>query len=295
MLRHIATSACGEPLARVDASLKDLRVLIEELAGTIESKKIANVGKPKSKQRPTKGDELKLERLRNQLEDYEEARREFEAGTAKELTHYRICKIRAELNGTSWSPEAKATLDLPRLAHEGRGEKAVRTMRGLELVVTQDKRDMDDGDIKWLDNGHNGLQTVQTGRGGLCAFLNFVWELARSDRAKDLDLKVVEAIKCGELPKELLEGDAMPKWLLEDLVFNVMPSTVLGEYGDIYCAFDFGYVVIPQADADEAWSLVSITKGKPRYALNKRYSVKKMLEESYIPEPIVPVPILMVG
>lgn len=282
-MRHITSNECGEDLARVDALICDLRVQIEGIAGTIESKKLANVGKSKSRQKPTKGDEMKLNRLQVRLQEREEHRRQFEDGSAKELTHYRTCRLRAELNGTLWTSEAAATLSLPRLAHEGRGEKAVRTMRGLELVVTQDKRDMDDGDIKWLDNGHNGLQTVQTGRGGLCAFLNFVWELARSDKASKIDSKIIDAIKCGELPKELLESDLMPSWLLEDLMCHVLPSDVLGQYGDIYCAFDFGYVVIPEADADEAWSLVSITKGKPRYALNKKYTTKKMLEESSIP------------
>lgn len=295
MLRHIASIECGEDLARVDAQMSELRVQIEELAGTIESKKLANVGKAKSKQKPTKGDEIKLGRLQERLQECEEHRRQFEDGTARELTHYRTCRLRAELNGTLWSPQAKATLELPRLAHEGRGEKAVRTMRGLELVVTQDKRDMEDGDIKWLDNGHSGLQTVQTGRCGLTSYLSFVWDLARSNKVPEIDPVIIEAIKSGEIPKELLEGESMPSWLLESLVSYILPSDVLGQYGDIYCAFDFGYVVIPQADADEAWSLVSITKGKPRYALNKRYTARKMLEDSYVPDPIVPQPIIMVA
>lgn len=279
-MRHIATSTCAGFLAQVDAQRSAYEAQINELAGTIESKKSANLTLPKSKQRPTKADEAKLERLRKELQECEERRRELESGTARELTHYRICKIRAEMSGTIWTPEAAASLPLPRLHHEGRGEKAVRIMRGLDLVVTQEKRDMEDGDIKWLDNGNNSLQTVQVGRCGLTAYLTFVWNLARDKRVKTVDPVIIRAIKDGELPKELLESPAMPFWLQEELASNVLPSEIIGQYGDIYCAFNFGYVVIPQADANEAWSFVNITKGKPRYALNKRYSVKKMLEES---------------
>jgi len=282
-MRHLGFEPCRGLLARVDAQTSDLQVKIEELAGTIESKKAYNTGLSKSKQKPTKGDEIALERARKKLLELEEERQEIFNGTHHKLTHYAINEIRARMANQNWSPEAQASLSLPRLAHEGWGEKGVRIMRGLPLVVTQDKRDMDDGDIKKLDNGHGGLQTVQVGRCGLVAYLSFIWDLTSVERVT-IDPTVAEAIKSGELPKELLEsGGAMPTWLLERLASYIIPSDVIGQYGSIYCAFEFGYVVIPQADADEAWTVVSITKGKPRYALRKSYSIKKMLEESTTP------------
>lgn len=304
-MRYIDTEVFRACLAPKDAVVAERRAQVQQLAGTLESKNDANIAliteheskmheylqnkaqgikckKPlQPKLTPICGDGKRYKSLLRHLDEAEQRRNDILSGES--LTHYQINHIRAEMAGTTWSPEAHATLNEKRAAHEGWGEKAVRIMRGLPHVVTQEKRDMEDGDIKRLDNGNGGLQSVQVGRCGLTAYLSFVWELASDVKiSKYIDRKVVDAIKTGELPKEMLEGPAkqFPYWLLDRMMSYVLPSDVIGQYGDIYCAYEFGYVVIPQGDADDAWTLISITKGKPRYGLRKAYSLQKMLEES---------------
>ena len=277
-MQHTATRTFADLFAPMDARMTELLAQIDELAGTISAKKAANeLEVRKTYKHKTKALEDKFERLRKEYEEVREAAGEITGGTSAKLTHYTVCKIRAEQDGTTWSKSAEESLKLPRAQHEGWGEKAVRIMRGLPLDVTQGKRDMDDGEIKKLDNGHGGLQTVQVGECGTSALFTFVWDL--NDQAKSsVSSEVAAAFKRGEVPKELINGPLMPAWLKAQLLDALKPSKILGQYGDIYCVFEFGYVVIPQADVDDAWELVSVTKGKPRYALKKIYSVKKMLE-----------------
>lgn len=280
-MRFTETTVFVKLLAPMDAEESELLAQIDRLAGTIERKKSANAAATKKKdEQKFRADEIRMEAAQKRLADIHFKKGLLFSGSS--LTHYEMCQIRAEMHASSWSQEAKATLALPRFQHEGRGEKAVRMMRGLSLVVTQGKRDMDDGEIKWMDNDHGGTQTMQVCRSGTVAVGGFIFSLTDKEKAT-LDPRIRAAIIEGELQKELLEGRGeakMPTELLIRLAGFVLPSEVLNDYGDIYAAFNFGYVVVPHTDADDAWSLVSITKGRPRYALRKSYSLKKMLDES---------------
>ena len=275
-MRFTDTKVFTDLLAPLDAEGFELLAQIDQLAGTIERKKAANAVATKKKDMQLfRADEIRLEAAQRKLVRLRAEKIALQTGGS--LKHYQICRARAEMNGTFWSPEAEASLVLPRAQHEGWGEKAVRIMRGLPSAVTQEKRDMEDGDVKKIDNGHGGLQTVQVGRCGTAAVHRFIWSLTDQEKAS-LDPSLQRAILEGELPKELLEGGGMPAWLLARLAEFVLPGEILSQYGDIYAAFEFGYVVIPQVDADEAWTLVSITKGKPRYALRKAYSLRKLTD-----------------
>ena len=279
---HRQSSTIGALLAPVVAEVSGLQAQIAQLAGTIQGKKDANARATRKKDiQKFAAEEKRLKSLEKKLDEAMELRDRYATGDPATLTHYQIAKIRAELRDTLWTPAAAASLSLPRAQHEGWGEKAVRIMRGLPPVVTQAKRDMDDGDVKKLDTGKNGLQTIQVGLGGLRTYLAFIISETQEGLfyRTDADPSILWAISIGEVTNEIIEGDLIPRDVRSRLLKAFRPSAILADYGDIYCAFEFGYNVVPAADADEAWTLVSITKGKPRYALTKRYSARKMLEE----------------
>lgn len=303
-MRFIDTTVFGVRFVPKDAAVTELRAQVEQLAGTLESKNAANIAlineydvkmheyllnkaqgikskKPnKPDLMPIVGDGKRYKSLLRHLAEAE--RRRCEVLSGNDFTHYEIMQMIAEMLGTVWTTEAAMTLNDKRAAHEGRGEKAVRMMRGLPLIVTQEKRDMEDGDVKWLDGG-GSVQCPQVGRCGLTAYIKFVWDLAQDTKiSKYINPQIIEAITSGELPHTKLEG--LPSWLLERIMTYIEPTDILGQYGDIYCAFEFGYVVVPQSDVSDAWTLVGVTKGKPRYSLKRSYSLQKMLELSAMQE-----------
>ena len=280
-MRFTGTTVFAALLMPLDVDDTKLTALIDQLAGTIEHKKAANALATKKKDiQKYRSDEIKLEAAKKKLIAIREEKRQLFSGES--LTHYEICHITAEMRGTCWSERAKAALLLPRKAHEGPGEQSVRIDRGLPLVCTQDKRDMDDGDVKWLDSGKESLQAPKVGKCGVEAAWGFLLGLTDVEKKK-IPREVWDYLKTGELPKDLLDGKyetKVPDWMLARLMDYILPSLVIGQYGDIYAAFNFGYLVVPEADADEAWLPIGISQGKPRYRLRREYSLRKMLEES---------------
>lgn len=259
-------------LAPVDAEIASLQGRHDQLARTIESKKNANAGLSKSKQRPTLGDENRRSSIAKKLLDVQERKQRLQAGDL--ITHYQLVRIQAEMNEGIWTPEAAATLDEPRAQHEGRGEKAVHSMLGLPFEAKQTKRDLDDGDVKWMESAQHGLQTIQVGGDGREAYISFIMEECDAGllKRKEIDPSVIAAFRRGEVTKELINSGLIPADVLQRLLSKLLPSRILCSYGNIYGAFSFGYVMVPADDADQAWSLVSVTKCMPRYALNKAYT-----------------------
>lgn len=285
-MEHIHTSTCGSLLSPLDAEINKLSEQLIQLARTIEEKEAANVNLCKTKKKPIKGDTNKLLSTQRQLERLQELHRQIKEGNSGSFTHYQVLKIRAEQNGWIWTPEAALTLNMPCARHEGPGEKAIRTQFGMSLETTKDKRDLDDGDIKWMESAAGTVDRVSVGVDGQRAYNDFIIELAESGFFKrtDVDPEVMLALRRGEVSKELIDRGAIPEEVMARFNDSFLPSKVLGCYGNIYAVFSFGYNLIPQADADQAWSFLSITKCKPRYVLNKDYSVNKMLEASSLAE-----------
>ena len=289
MLRHTGTPTYSALLAPVDARIAEIRPQLDELAGTIASKKAANEKETrKTKKQPTVALENRFNGLKEEHEGLQELARQFENGATDKLTNYLICKIRAELRGSAvgpgwaWCPEAERALTLPCLRHEGPGEKSVGIQLGMPMKATHAKKDRDDGDVKWAQGSGNSIQPVTPGISGQIAWNEFMITMAERGFFKrtDVDPEVLVAFRRGEVPKNIFDQNLIPADTLE--VFNPLfrPSVVLGSYGNLYLGFNFGYNLIPQADADEAWALLSITKCKPRYVLKREYSLRKMFEES---------------
>lgn len=303
-MRFSETKAFGELLARVDAHLnevdREINAQIDELARTIESKKLANASLPKSRHKKYSNLETRISKLRTKLEtektECEERRKKLLAGTSEEITTYLACKIRAEMRGSEpmtgwiWTPEAEASLALPCKRHEGPAEKAVAIQMGEQPKTSQAKRDRDDGDVKYGESSSGNTQPISPGVEGQCAYNGFI--IARAEegffKREDVDSTLLNAFRRGEVSKKLLESNLLPVEIQAELKEALKPSTVLGAYGNIYLAFSFGYNLIPVEDADEAWTLLSITKCKPRYVIDRGYVIRKMLEESQSLAPIEP-------
>lgn len=191
------------------------------------------------------------------------------------FTTYLLVQLLSEADNNLWTLKALATIDkkeLPR--HVGRGEEAVHLNLGKPFLPSQGKRDLDDGDVKWLDDGAGGVQLVQVGRCGARAWGRFLLATAEAGDMRGLPEDVRDVVATGEVTRELLRR--LPPSLADGLRQAMASANVLSSYGAIYCAFEFGFVVVPVEDADEAWDFVSVTKQKPRYALRRSYVERRL-------------------
>lgn len=275
-------------LAPVDADIADLQGRRDQLARTIENKQNANVGLSKSKQKPTLADENRLASLAKKLLELQDERGRLLAGDIGCFNHYQLLKIQAEMSGWVWTPEAAATLNDPRAQHEGRGEKALHMVLGREFTPGHAARDLegdDGGDVKWMESLKKeapGVQPIQVGTSGREGYIDFIMRECDAGmlKRKDVDLETFVAFRRGEVTRKLIDSGSIPIDVIGRLLARLLPSNILSSYGNVYGAFSFGYVVVPADDADEAWSLISVTKCLPRYALNKAYTHRKVMAGS---------------
>jgi len=252
------------------SAVMDLNAEIEDLEA--QKSQLAGI---KSNLR-TKTQKNVLLSVKNRLKKRHKWAHKLEMGDLSYFKAYELIRILAELEGRLWSPAECATLGEPRALHEGPGEKAIKMRLGLTLSSSTG-RDLPNGEIKWLDNGKGSLQAMQVSLCGQKAWGAFIFEQAEAGLFRGLDPTVRQALKDGEVPKRMI--DVLPLNVHRELCMAVLPAKVLAGYGDIYCAFNFGYIVVP-ADDLNAWRLTGISKGRPRYALNIDYVVIKLLISS---------------
>jgi hypothetical protein len=217
-----------------------------------------------------------LQSINGRLKKRREWAQQLATGDLSYFTTYQLVRLLAEVSGQLWSFAEAATLLLHRALHEGPGEKAIKLRLGLTLSSSTG-RDLPNGEIKWLDNGKGSLQAMQVAQCGQKAWGAFIFEQAEAGLFKDLDPAVRQAFKDGELPRNVI--DALPDGIYNQLMLAVSPGAVLQSYGDIYCTFNFGYIVV-SASHTYAWRLVGISKGRPRYALRTDYITGKLLQST---------------
>jgi hypothetical protein len=199
------------------------------------------------------------------------------------FTSYQLCFVLAEALSQAWTPEEYASLASLRKQGEGPGEKALCMRFGLPLAGPNDKIDlMGRGDVKWLDNGTGGVQLMQVGTCGSEAYCSLLLEGGEAGLFRSLADEQRRLFMRGEVFRSAL--DSMPQAVSDAVKAACRPSKALAGYLDIHCAFQFGFIVVPAAHADDAWELVSITKGRPRYALRRDYVVGQLLATQQQPE-----------
>ena len=191
-----------------------------------------------------------------------------------DFSTYEELEILAESVETLWSPEEKATWNRELALHEGRGEMALRMRYGLPLVTTLADTDLGPfGEVKNLQAANKQVQPIMVGKSGKQTYCMFIMTNAEAGMFKGMSEEVRACLASGEITGGKLYNPTsiIPPQLQKLMQKEFAPSRILGGYGDVHGALEFGFIKVPAADNDIAWKLDCISKMSPKYKLQRSY------------------------
>lgn len=184
----------------------------------------------------------------------------------------------AELRGTLWTAHERRLLARPRSAFEGKGERSLRSRLGIAQQTTQGSHDLPDGgEVKFVELDR--APTIRISAVGKRAYGRAARALVRNLPDEAFDEATWDCVSAGELCASKLQAPAM-----EALRRSLAPELVMSSYTSLYMAFEQGFVNVPQADFEHAWTLLRVSQGDPRYALRRDYVVDRIHGAPLVPK-----------
>lgn len=275
-MKYIDTNLFVNLLAPMDAAIVELEFQYRQLARTIEEKKLANAELSKSKQKSTVKNETSLRKIEKDIEIAKQKRLDLYRLKLKPIE---LVTMLMECDGTLWTPEEALEWGKELANQEGRGEKGLRIRHNLPQVSTTQDVDLPEinEEVKCIESASGGsLQTIRPGTHGNKIYSAWMFLSAELGAFKNLSTEHRDAIMFGELLRSMLYG-SLPAKFKNEIHELLKPSNVLGHYNAVNAVTKCGFIRVPREDFNSAWSLVSITKGGPKYELKTSYIVERLV------------------
>jgi hypothetical protein len=269
-------------VAAVQRYEADVAKVVAELE---EAKALAKSFPPKKRKQPANPDAIAARKRRDNLK----AKLDTRKGKLKRLQDLKLSlwylvEFLSAADGELWTTEQAESWSKELAAHEGRGEKALRIRYGITQVPHNEDCDIIRADgtkeeVKNLQGRTNkglfNIQDIQTGHHGRKTYTRWMGVNAEAGLFKGLNDDLRDAIFSGEVPQSLLYR-VLPENIRSALHEVLKPSNVLGYYDRMIGTTRFGSITIPKADFDAAWSLKTVTKSGPKYALRRQYVMDRL-------------------
>lgn len=165
--------------------------------------------------------------------------------------------------------------------HEGRGEASLRCRFNLQPGSSTGECDIPELNLEVKNiqarsaNGQYTIVSIQAGKAGRHGYSMWMMSAAEQGLFLKLPNELRLALGSGELGPGVVYK-TLPSDTSSSLLETLKPSKVFGTMNVALTTVN-GYITVPSADLDEAFSMQCITKCSPKFMLKRSYVLSKLL------------------